>query len=153
MLDDYQAVLHDFRALQQAIKGASSPPLAAFSGSQSAALHASGGAPLTQLENTRPAEPPSPMTEPSEAIRGMKEKVGTAAVLRGCPQSQCPAEGFDAIANKAFSRALLCWVRSVYSSVYAEAATGEWRLRQQLPLHPTSSPCHTSGFSPLAANE
>ena len=97
MLDDYQAVLRDFRALQLAIKGGGpSPPAvitgplsAAVSGPQSVALSgppqsapASHGAPLAQLEDTRPAVPP-PLTEPSEAMRGMKEKVGTAVTLRG----------------------------------------------------------------------
>ena len=100
MLDDYQAVLRDFRTLQLAIKGggpsppavitaaASGPQSVALSGPQSAALQAaptSHGVLLTQLEDAGPAAPP-PLTEPSEAMRGMKEKVGTAVTLRGCPQ-------------------------------------------------------------------
>ena len=95
MLDDYQAVLRDFRTLQLAIKGGGPPPAvisgplsAAASGPQSAALQAaptSHGVLLTQLEDAGPAAPP-PLTEPSEAMRGMKEKVGTAVTLRGCPQ-------------------------------------------------------------------
>ena len=103
MLDDYQAVLRDFRTLQLAIKGGGPPPAVisgplsaaasgpqsvALSGPQSAALQAaptSHGVLLTQLEDAGPAAPP-PLTEPSEAMRGRKEKVGTAVTLRGCPQ-------------------------------------------------------------------